>query len=347
MDRSEIISVTHQPQAPLQIGQLVLPNRVIFSPLAGCSDLPFRRMAAKYRPGLMYCEMVKLEPLIRGEPNTFHLLDYESSMHPIGAQLCGSKPQFAGQAARILEDLGFDIIDLNCGCPVDKVTKDGSGSGMLRTPERIGEVIANMVAAVNIPVTVKIRSGWDDNNINAATITRIAEAAGAKAIAIHGRTREQAYKGAANWDHIKACKDVAKEIMVFGNGDVFGAEAGLRMFKHTGCDAILASRGTMGQPWIAQDIVTAGMGEAVPERGVEDYRQALLEHFYHQIDYEAPERALVSMRRVGCWYIKSSKGTREFRHRMSRVQSIEEARTLIMEFPLEMDGDLKEEAVGA
>ncbi len=325
------------PQDPLQLGSLKLPNRVIYSPLAGCSDLPFRRMAAKYRPGLVYCEMVKLEAIIRGDPNTFHLLDYESDMHPIGAQICGSKPGLAGEAARIIEDLGFDVVDLNCGCPVDKVTKDGSGSGMLKRPELIGEVIANMVAAVQIPVTVKIRAGWDDNNITAVEITQIAEKAGAKAIAIHGRTREQAYKGPANWDHIKACKEAAKEIYVFGNGDVFDAQAGLDMFAQTGCDAILASRGTMGAPWIAEDIIRAGLGETPILRTVADYRQALLEHFYHQIAYEPPERALISMRRVGCWYIKSSRGTREFRHRMSRAQTVAEARSLIMEFPLDMD----------
>jgi tRNA-dihydrouridine synthase B len=324
------------PHEPLQLGKLRLPNRVIYSPLAGCSDLPFRRMAAKYKPGLIYCEMVKLEPLVRGDPNTFHLLDYTADMHPIGAQLCGSKPALAGQAARIVEDLGFDVVDLNCGCPVDKVTKDGSGSGMLKTPELIGEVIANMVAAVSIPVTVKIRAGWDENNINAAQITRIAEEAGAVAIAIHGRTRAQAYRGPANWDYIKECQGAAKTIKVFGNGDVFSPEAALRMFAHTGCDAILASRGTMGAPWIAEDILKASLGQTVPVRTIEDYRQALLEHFLHQVAYESGQKALVSMRRVGCWYIKSSHGTREFRHRCSRAQSIEEVRQLILEFPFEV-----------
>ncbi len=321
----------------LQLGRLTLPNRVIYSPLAGCSDLPFRRMAAKYRPGLVYCEMVKMEPLMRGDPGTFHLLDYQADTHPIGAQLCGSNPALAGPAARIIEDLGFDVVDLNCGCPVDKVTKDGSGSGMLKNPERIGEVISNMVAAVTIPVTVKIRAGWDEGNINATTITRIAEEAGAVAIAIHGRTRAQAYRGPANWDHIKACRDVAKTIHVFGNGDVFDADAAQRMLSHTGCDAVLASRGTMGQPWIAEDIVKASQGEMVRPRTIEEYRQALLEHFLYQVAYEPPQRALISMRRVGCWYIKSAKGTRDFRHKISRAHNIDEVRELILNFSF--DGD--------
>ncbi len=326
------VPVKHRILDPLALGKTTLPNRIIYSPLAGCSDLPFRSVSARYEPGLIYCEMVKMEPLVRGDATTFHLLDYEAGMHPIGGQLCGSKPELAGASARIIEDLGFDVVDLNCGCPVDKVTKDGSGSGMLRNPERIGEVISNMVAAVKIPVTVKIRAGWDDDSINGAEITRVAEEAGAVAIAVHGRTRSQAYKGPANWDHIKACVDAATTIKVFGNGDVFDGESALRMMDETGCDAILASRGTMGAPWIAEDIQRAARGEQPKLRRLEEIRQGLLDHFMEQVRYEPTRRALISMRRVGCWYIKSTAHTREFRHKISRAQSVDEVKDLICNF---------------
>src|SRR5579872_1226411 len=166
---------------PFFIGSVKLPNKVLYAPLAGCSDLPFRRMSRHYGPGIVYCEMVKIDALVRNDSNTYRLLDYDIGMHPIGAQICGSKPKIAAAAARIVEDLGFDVIDFNCGCPVDKVTKDGSGSGMLKTPELIGEVLCEMMAAVKIPVTVKIRAGWDEKSINAVEITNIAEKAGAKA----------------------------------------------------------------------------------------------------------------------------------------------------------------------
>src|SRR5579872_5393446 len=166
---------------PFFIGSVKLPNKILYAPLAGCSDLPFRRMSCRYRPGIVYCEMVKIDALVRNDQNTYRMLDYDADMHPIGAQLCGSKPKVAAAAARIVEDLGFDVIDFNCGCPVDKVTKDGSGSGMLKTPELIGEMISAMVSAVKVPVTVKIRAGWDEKHINAAEITNIAEKAGAKA----------------------------------------------------------------------------------------------------------------------------------------------------------------------
>lgn len=317
-----------------QIGSLTLPNRVFYAPLAGCSDFPFRKMSAKYRPGLMYCEMVKMDALVRHDAGTFHLLDYSADMHPIGGQLCGSKPAIAGQAARIIEDLGFDVVDLNCGCPVDKVTKDGSGSGMLKTPELIGEVLANMVAAVKIPVTVKIRAGWDERSINLEQIVKIAEQAGAKAICVHGRTRQQGYRGPANWDYIKACKQAATTIAVIGNGDVLDGPSAQEMFATTGCDAVLVARGTMGQPWAVEDILRHLDGLPVNARSLEDCRQALYEHFLITQRYHHDHRVCLDMRRVGCWYLKKSSGTRQFRELISRAQSVQEVHDLILRFPL-------------
>lgn len=318
---------------PFQLGSKTLPNNIFYAPLAGCSDFPFRRMSSKYSPGLLYCEMVKMDALVRYDRGTFHMLDYAHSCHPIGGQICGSKPEFAGQSARIIEELGFDVVDLNCGCPVDKVTKDGSGSGLLKTPQLIGEIISNMIAAVKIPVTVKIRAGWDESSINAVEITKIAEAAGAVAICIHGRTREQAYKGPANWDHIKACKQAATTIKVIGNGDLFHAEDVSRMFSYTGCDAVLIARGTLGQPWIAEDVIRLLEGQPPIERTVEECRKALLEHFDLTFGYHHNRRVVIDMRRVGCWYFKKSSGTRAFRQLIVKSKSPEEIRELIATFP--------------
>ncbi len=319
---------------PFQLGSLTLPCNILYAPLAGCSDYPFRQMSAKYHPGLMYCEMVKMDAIVRHDQGTFHMLDYHPGMHPIGAQLCGSKPSIAAQAARIVEDLGFDVIDLNCGCPVDKVTKDGSGSGMLKTPQLIGEVIANMVAAVKIPITVKIRAGWDEQTINGPLITQIAEKAGAKAICIHGRTRQQAYKGPANWDYIKSCKQAATTIQVIGNGDVLDGSSAERMFAHTGCDAVLVSRGTLGQPWIVEDIRRHLEGQTPEPRTIEACRQALYEHFLFTRDYHHPRRVVVDMRRVGCWYLKKTAGTRAFRELISKADNLDHVKELILKFPL-------------
>jgi nifR3 family TIM-barrel protein len=316
-----------------QLGSLALPNRVFYAPLAGCSDLPYRQMACRWRPGIVYCEMVKMDALVRHDPGTYRLLDYTIDMHPIGAQLCGSKPKLVRTAARIIEDLGFDVLDLNCGCPVDKVTKDGSGSGMLRTPDLIGEMIAEMVSSVKIPVTVKIRAGWDEEHLNAPQITQIAEKAGAQAITIHGRTRAQAYKGPANWDYIRACKQVAKNILVIGNGDVFDAESAEKILLHTGCDGVLVARGAMGKPWIAEDILRHLEGLPVQARGVFAIREALLDHFDLIIRYQPERRALLDMRRVGCWYLKRLEGVKALRVQINRSSSTAESLRAILDFP--------------
>lgn len=320
---------------PFSFGKIQLPNNVFYAPLAGCSDYPFRQMGSRYRPGLMFSEMVKMDALIRNDPGTYHILDYDTEMHPIGGQLCGSKPEIAGKAAKIIEELGFDTVDLNCGCPVDKITKDGSGSGMLKNPELIGEVIANMVAAVDIPVTVKIRAGWDEESIYAPLITKIAEQAGATAICIHARTRKQAYKGPARWEWIKECVDAANDILVIGNGDVVSKEAAHRMFEETGCDAVLVARGTLGHPWIVQDILEYLEGKPSSQRSLEDCREALMEHFEYTTHYHHPKKAVTDMRRIGCWYLKRSSGTKTFRERISKAASLDEVRDLIRNFPLE------------
>ena len=322
-------------KTPFSIGEAQLPSNILYAPLAGCSDLPFRSMACKYRPGIVYCEMVKIDALVRNDPHTYRLLDYTPDMHPIGAQICGSKPKMAAEAAKIIEDLGFDVIDFNCGCPVDKVTKDGSGSGMLKHPELIGEVLAEVKAVVKIPVTVKIRAGWDEKTINAPLITQIAEKAGAHAIAVHGRTRAQGYKGPANWDYIRDCKQAAKEILVIGNGDVFDAPSALRMFEYTNCDAVLVSRGTMGQPWIAEDIFRFLTHLPTIERGIADVKNALLEHFETIIRYQNEKQSLLDFRRVGCWYLKKCDGVKILRMELNKASSTLEVFRLIDQFSWE------------
>ncbi len=320
-------------KSSFSFGSLVLPSPILYAPLAGCSDLPYRQMACRWKPGLVYCEMVKMDALIRHDPHTYRMLDYTPDMHPIGAQLCGSNSKYAGISAKIIEELGFDVLDLNCGCPVDKVTKDGSGSGLLKNPERIGEILSEMISAVKIPVTVKIRVGWDENVINATQITQIAEKAGAKAITVHGRTRAQGYKGPANWNYISDCKRAANEILVIGNGDVFDADSGVRMFQQTNCDGILVARGAMGQPWIAEDILRNLEGLSPIERTVAHQKESLLEHFSLIMRYQPEKRALLDMRRVGCWYLRNLDGIKTLRIQINRSSSALESFQAIEQFP--------------
>ncbi|MBI3508219.1 MAG: tRNA-dihydrouridine synthase [Chlamydiia bacterium] len=269
-------------KTPFQLGSAELPSNIFYAPLAGCSDLPYRKMIRKYgkKAGLYFCEMV----------------------------------------------------NLNCGCPVDKVTKDGSGSGLLRNPLLIGDILSEVVAAVKIPVTVKIRIGWDEDSIVAPQVTQIAEQAGAKAITIHGRTREQGYKGAANWEHIRDCKKMAKNILVIGNGDVFDPESAKNIFDQTLCDGILLARGAMGQPWLAEDIFSYLSGDPVPERGVEDIRSVLLDHLDTILTYQNERQALLDFRRVGCWYLKRCENVKPLRVQLNKAALTQEALQLLRTF---------------
>lgn len=320
---------------PLSIGSLHLPTNIIFAPLAGCSDFPYRRMCRRFFAGLIYCEMVKMDAIVRSNGTSFRMLHYSPDMHPIGAQLCGSNPKLAAAASRIIEDMGFDVLDLNCGCPVDKVTQDGSGSGLLKTPMLIGEILATMIASVRIPVTVKIRVGWDEDHVIVEDLVRIAELAGAKAITVHGRTRKQGYSGEANIGWIAAAKAVAKEIKVIGNGDLFSAPAAIRMLTETHCDGILLARGGIGQPWLAEDIGYVANNQAIPRRTSDDRRRVIGEHFEETLAYGGEDQAIVDMRRVGCSYIGRLKGSRHFREAFSTASSIQEILALIKEVPLE------------
>jgi len=267
-----------------------------------------------------------MDPLLRSDCSTFHLLDYSEEMHPIGAQIVGSDPCHAGPSAKIIEELGFDLVDLNCGCPVDKVTKDGSGSGLLREPEQIGDIVAEMVAAVDIPVTLKIRAGWDSTMINAEEIVEVAEKAGAALISIHGRTRSQGYKGVADRAVIGRAKARAKKILVAGNGDIFDVDSALHMFEMTKCDAVLVSRGAMGQPWLGKDILDHLNGRTREEH---DPFKALIEHFDLICRYRHERRALLDMRRVGPWYCKNAPFVGELRGQLAKVSSLDEAYTLL------------------
>lgn len=317
---------------PLSIGSLVLPSPIIYAPLAGCSDYPFRKMARQFHKGLMYCEMVKMDPLVSEGGQTLQLLDYSEEMHPIGAQLCGSRPEYAKDSAQIIEELGFDTVDLNCGCPVDKVTKDGSGSGLLKSPHKIGTIIKNMVNSVSIPVTLKIRLGWDDDSHVCEQVTRIAEDCGAQAITIHGRTRQQAYRGDANWDPIAACKQIAKHIKVIGNGDIFCPQTATDKWDFAKTDGILIARGTMGQPWISEDIINVLSQQKCVDRSLQFKKEVLLRHINIIEQYQVPRRQLTDLKRISCWYMKHFPQAKERRSSLMQEKNFESAKQRILEW---------------
>ncbi len=282
-------------------GSIQLPNNILYAPLSGCSDYPFRRLIAEYRPGLMFCEMVKMDALIRKDRQSLKMLDFAECMRPIGAQLFGSNPIYAEDCAKMIEDIGFDVLDFNCGCPVKKVVKDGSGASMLLDLHKIEEVLQKLVKAVSIPVTIKIRAGWDSQHLFAKEIMEIARNCGAAAITIHGRTRAQGYSGKADRKVIGDVKAQAKDILVIGNGDIFSESDAKDIFSQTDCDGIMLARGALSKPWLIEDI-RKGKDD---NKSFFDLRPILLKHFSYILEYQEPKRALFDFRRAGFWYLKN------------------------------------------
>lgn len=301
---------------PIKLKDLILENNIVYSPLAGCSDLPFRKMVRKYSNSLVFCEMTKGDAIAFGDEGTFSMLSYPKGMHPIGAQVCSAKKDIAKNSAIIFEQLGFDVVDLNCGCPVDKVTKDGSGSALLKYPEKIGEILYEMTKAVSIPVTVKIRAGWDEENICAKEVTKIAEQAGASAIFIHGRTRKQGYKGPANWDYIKDACDQKRSILVFANGDIMCKHSATKALETTGADGVLVSRVTMGKPFISEEIMTG--------KQVISPLDLLSSHIEEILAFQTPRKVLSDIRRVACWYLRDQKEFTTLRKQINKAKSVNE-----------------------
>lgn len=322
-------------ERPFSLGSLTLESNVFCAPLAGCSDFPFRQITSSFKPGLVFCEMVKMDALVRNDAHSFRMLDYTKEMHPIGAQLCGSKPHLAAPAARIIQELGFDVVDLNCGCPVDKVTKDGSGSALLKTPQLIGDILSKMVSAVSIPVTVKVRVGWSDDLINIQEVTKIAEAAGAKIIFVHGRSRSQGYSGQVNYETIRLSKEAADRIQVFGNGDIMDPLSAHKMFEATGCDGILLARGAFGNPWLIEQIYRHFEGKEPLEIDAALFKETVMRHFHHVTSYQAERNALLDMRRIGCWFLKGRKKGKELRLKLTHASSLHEVVELFETFPWE------------
>ena len=318
---------------PIHLGSLQLKNNIVYAALSGFTDFPFRMIASQFQPGLQFCEMVSIEALTRFDRKTFNYLAKTASMHPIGCQIYGACPEKAAQAARIAEELGFDVVDLNCGCPVDKVTDTGGGSALLKTPRLIGTILEKMVGVVTIPVTVKIRAGWDESHLVANEITHIAESAGARAITIHGRTRKQGYRGRANWDWIQEAKKCATTIKVFGNGDVFCARDAVDMFARTGCDGIVVARGLLGQPWIVEDIEALQNQREPKKKTNEEKRNLLLAHLEWLLHFSSEEQALADIRRIGCTYFRGERESRLLRGALTSASSLEQIREIINKCP--------------
>lgn len=308
----------------MKIGNVTLDNKVFLSPMAGVTDLPFRLICKEQDCGMLYTEMINAKALCYDDQNTKKMLKIEEEEHPVAVQIFGSDPAFMGGAAEILNEYPNEILDINMGCPAPKVVKSGDGSALMRNPKLAEEVLKSVVKNSKKPVTLKIRKGWDDNNINAVEIAKIAEASGISALAIHGRTREQYYSGKADWDIIAKIKENIN-IPVIGNGDVFEVEDAINMINKTKCDAIMIGRGAQGNPWIFKRINHyMKTGEILPEPTGEEKINAALKHLKLAIDEHGEYVAVREMRKHIAWYLKGLRGSAKLRDEINKIESYEE-----------------------
>lgn len=317
-----------------QIGDIKLKNNVVLAPMAGISNSAYRTIIKDMGCGLIYAEMVSDKAIYYGNQKTIDLLYMTDYERPIAQQIFGSdKESFVVAAKYIYETMKPDIIDINMGCPVPKVAlRAQAGSALLKDPDKVEEIVRAVVEVVPIPVTVKIRSGWDSNHINAVEIARRVEQAGAKAIAIHARTRAQGYSGKADWNIIKQVKE-AVQIPVIGNGDIKSAKDAQRMLDETGCDAIMIGRGVLGNPWLIRECVTyLETGKEILPPTKEEKLAMLKHHFDLLLQTKNEKLAVLEIRTHAAWYLKGLPNTLELKNSIFKVKTKEDFYTLIEEY---------------
>ncbi|HJC34374.1 MAG TPA: tRNA dihydrouridine synthase DusB [Candidatus Mediterraneibacter faecipullorum] len=313
----------------LKIGNIELENRYILGPMAGVTDLPFRLLCREQGAGLLCMEMVSAKAIYYNNRNTESLLEIHPDEKPVSLQFFGSDPKIMSEMAKRIEERPFAILDINMGCPVPKVVKNGEGSALMKNPKLVYEIVSAIVKAIDKPVTVKIRKGFDDDHVNAVEIAKIIEEAGAAAVAVHGRTREQYYSGKADWDIIRQVKE-AVSIPVIGNGDVTSPQKADELVKQTGCDGIMIARGAQGNPWIFSEMIHwEETGELPPRPDKDEVREMMLRHARLQLEYKGEFSGIREMRKHVAWYTKGLKGAARLREKVNAVESLEELENLL------------------
>ena len=315
----------------LTIGNVTLENNVFLAPMAGVTDLPFRLLCKEQGCGMMCTEMVSAKAILYNNKNTDKLLEVDPRERPVAVQLFGSDPEILSRMAARIEDGPYDFIDINMGCPVPKVVNNGEGSALMRNPKQVEAILTAMVKALKKPVTVKFRKGFNDREVNAVEIAKIAESCGVAAVAVHGRTREQYYSGTADWDIIRQVKE-AVSIPVIGNGDICTPEDGKRMLEETGCDGLMVARGAKGNPWIFKRLTHyLDTGELLPPPTKEEKKEMILRHARMQVELKGEYQGIREMRKHVAWYTAGCPGSSALRNDVNLVETLAELEELIEE----------------
>ncbi len=315
----------------MQTGPLRLDGKMLLSPLCGVTDAPFRSIARRHGAAMVFCEMTSSDGLVRKNPKSFELLEYRPEERPIGAQLCGADAAIMADAARMCADLGFDSVDLNYGCPVRKVIAREAGAAMLNDLERLERVTAAVVNAVPLPVTAKIRIGWDKNSINAHEVARVLERSGVRWITVHARTRTEKFTGQAHWEVIGQVKE-ATSLPVIGNGDVKTPEDAKRMVDQTGCDGVMVGRGSFGNPWLfaRANRLLAGLDPG-PEPTPRERIATAVAHL-HDLARKKGDYAATLMRKHVAWYVRGLYDNSTLCREVNHAKTIAEVEDLLWHY---------------
>lgn len=316
-------------QMQWKIGNVQIENPFVLAPMAGVTDLPFRTLCKEQGAGLICMEMISAKAISFRNKNTFSLMEIDPCEHPVSMQLFGSEPELMAEVARSIEDREFDILDINMGCPVPKVVNNGEGSALLKSPDLIEQIVKSVSSAIRKPVTVKVRIGFENVPVDIVEIAKRVEDAGAAAIAVHGRTRQQYYSGTADWETIRKVKE-AVTIPVIGNGDVDSPLKAEALLKETGCDAVMIGRAVRGNPWLFREMNHYfNTGELLERPSAEEIREMILRHARKQIDLKGEFTGIREMRKHVAWYTAGMRHSAGLRRASNTIESYEALEELL------------------